>query len=629
MALYLLLGFGVLLLLAPVGLGIAGITIGAMATVAMLVAGGLLTFVTAALLMFMKLWVKAPADMAYVRTGRGKAEVITNGGALFISFLHELVKVSLRTIKLDVQRHGGNKALVTKDMLRADVSAEFYVKVNPNETSILQAARSFGNAMESAQGVKSIVEDKLVSALRAVALKMNFDDLNADRDTFVNEVEKIVKGELEHNGLTLESVTISMLDQTDPRTLDMNNVIDAQGIRRITQITQEQETIKNQAEKDNAVARQRKDVQARKEELSLAQERAEAEADQAARIAERQARAKSEQEKAEAEARREAEQKRIETEEAIQTADIAKTKALEVATRKQQEAIEVAEEQKRQAVEVAAQERQKAAELAAQRREQEVADAEREKAAIEAQRAKAQAEQEREEQNIETIKVTEAAERAKKQAVIDASAKAEREYIEAQRSADAKAYEMKANAEGRKAAADADAEATIKKANASADAVRAEAQAQADAATARATGLRAEQMVPVEVKNAEVNVKERQVEVDRKALQAKTEFGKAALDFELAKVQIEQDAQVRIETARANATILHHADVQVFTTLEEVQKMQANFARGLSAGKVVEGFLNGANEETREALGKVAEAAGEAIQRVLPGSGGNGEAKAE
>src|SRR6476620_5883874 len=154
-----------------------------------------------------RLYRKASANMAFVRTGMGGARVIRDGGTLVVPVVHQVIPVSLETMRLNVERRGPH-ALITKDNLRVDLSAEFYIKVQASEEDILQAARSLGNRSVQVDGVSELVQEKLVSALRTVAATKELVELHAKRDEFAQAVQQIVIHDLAHNGLTLESVTI-------------------------------------------------------------------------------------------------------------------------------------------------------------------------------------------------------------------------------------------------------------------------------------------------------------------------------------------------------------------------------------------------------------------------------------
>jgi uncharacterized membrane protein YqiK len=134
-----------------------------------------------------RLYRKTHANMAFVLTGGRAARVIMDGGAVVIPVVHHVTPVSLETMRLNVERRGPH-ALITKDNLRVDLSAEFYIKVQPNKEDILQAARSLGGRSVQPQAVSELVEDKLVSALRTVAATKDLVELHSKRDEFASAV---------------------------------------------------------------------------------------------------------------------------------------------------------------------------------------------------------------------------------------------------------------------------------------------------------------------------------------------------------------------------------------------------------------------------------------------------------
>src|SRR5204863_9082069 len=172
-----------------------------------------------------------------------------------------------------------------KDNLRVDLSAEFYIKVQANRDDILQAARSLGARNVQADAVSELVQEKLVSALRTVAATKDLVELHAKRDEFASAVQQIVIHDLSHNGLTLESVTISSLDQTDPTQLQEPNVFDAQGLRKIAEITQRARVERNEIERESEQAVVAKNVVTRKKVLDMERDQAEFEAEQKMKVA--------------------------------------------------------------------------------------------------------------------------------------------------------------------------------------------------------------------------------------------------------------------------------------------------------------------------------------------------------
>jgi uncharacterized membrane protein YqiK len=461
MAILLLFVFGLALLFGPTVADAAGQPLGVVSSLVLSGSGIGILIVTGFVFTITRLYRKTKAYEAFVRTGSGGVKVIRDGGALIIPVLHELVRVTLQTLKLEVIREAQD-ALITQDKLRADIRAEFFVRVQPDAESILQASRSFGERMNDPHIVEALIEDKLVSALRTAAAMKTLEELNSERDDFLAEVMKLVAEDLKSNGLVLETATISKLDQTDEQYLKAENIFDAQGRRKIAEITQLNQTERNRLVREGEEARRQQDVATKQKLLELARKEKEAEAEQSAEIA-----------KAETNASRAAEEKRIEAQRLIELAQVERQQALELALRRQQQAVEVAEREKLQCI----------------------AQAEKLHAAAERDLAQEEAERERARQLIETVKLTEEADRQKRCQVVDAQAKAEQNFVSEQRKADAAAYALQKQAEAQQLAADA-----------AASAVRIQAQAEAEAMIQRAQGDKALAMVPIEVRGATASV---------------------------------------------------------------------------------------------------------------------------
>lgn len=591
MALILLFVFGLVLIAAPILLPAAGVQLDAVATLAMLVIGGALVGSVGLLWIFKKLYVKTRADRAFVRTGRG-FKIIKDGGAIVIPFLHEIVWVSLQTFEIQIDRRN-KEALLTADKLRVDILAEFYVKVKPDDQAIAAASRSFGEQM-NAEGIRRIVEKKLVSALRTVAAQKTLEELNSDRAAFMEEVTKICAQELTHNGLTLESAAISALDQTSSEFLDPNNVFDAQGLRTIAEITETNKTRTNQLQRTGEEQRKRQDVETRKQMLVLEQDKAAAEAQQAAEV-----------HKVQAAKQQEARESQIAAAKAVELAEVQKAKEIEVEKRAQERAIEVATQEKEKAVEVATREKEAA-----------IALAEKQRAEKQAEQAEAEKLRQERVEAIRTVTVVEEAARKKQQQIIDAEAEAQRRYIAEEKAADAAAYKIERDATARKAAADADAEATRKK-----------AEADRDAEIARAKAREANEMVPVQVKAAEVEIEKRRFnEVVKPELEARDQFGQSQQDFELAQLYITEQAKVEIERARASVEIYRKVEVQAFSTLEQMSDVQSKILRGHSMAGMINGFKDNLDSDTASAAIEAVKTIVETLRGTRRDDKSNGEA---
>jgi flotillin len=551
--------------------------------------GVLVLVATLVMLMFSKLYRRASANMAFVRTGMGGAKPIKDGGTLVIPVVHQVIPVSLETMRLNVERRGPH-ALITKDNLRVDLSAEFYIKVQANTDDIIQAARSLGGRNVQPDMVSELVQEKLVSALRTVAATKELVELHAKRDEFANAVQAICTHDLASNGLTLESVTISSLDQTDPTQLQERNVFDAQGLRKIAEITQKARVERNEIERTSEQSVVAQNVSTRKKVLEMERDQAEFEADQKMKVA--NVRAAREREVAEFKlaqdesiARRDIEKmKQIETSEvertlAVEQAQIAKKIALVVKQREQ----ETAEIMKKQTVEVA-------------ERSKEVAIAEKEQERATAQAAMLQAESEREgaKQRVMTVTVTSEAQREAEKKLIAAKQLIMENKIREETEADVLAYMKVKEAEGERKAADLQYEARLR---------LAEGDAQGN--IKRAEGERALKMVEVNVEREKVNVEQARVDVERQSLSNRQEFEGAALKFELEKMRIEAERDVRIQSAQAMGQMLNKAQMQIFGDPDTMARMSERFMRAASYGSAADGLFKNLPPQARELLSKL------------------------
>lgn len=366
----------------------------------------LAAFILVALLgigfVFSRLYRRTTRDTAFVRTGLGGRKVVVDGGAVLLPVFHSIAMVNLNTLRLEVKR-SGNESLITKDRLRADITVEFYVRVEPKEDSIALAAQTLGDRTNDANLLRELIEAKFVDALRAVAAGMSLPDLQEKRADFVKGVQEAVSGDLRHNGLELESASLTRLDQTSIEHFNPDNSFDAEGLARLKEITEQRRKERNAtvrdaevavAEKDRETALRQLEIRKATREAELAQERdianktaetrAEtAQAEQRAQQSEQAARIEREQaiQLREAEARRNAESARIEADLAIAQRNaqaerdrqlLLQDNAIQIAERSQKESDARAAAKQAEALAVAAEERvatAKAKEIAERERE--------------------------------------------------------------------------------------------------------------------------------------------------------------------------------------------------------------------------------------------------------------------
>ena len=552
----------------------------------LMIGGGVLMILVAIATVITKLYRKSSANLAFVRTGMGGAKVIKDAGTVVMPVVHQIIPVSLETMRLNVERRGPH-ALITKDNLRVDLSAEFYIKVQANTDDILQAARSLGGRNVQPDVVSELVQEKLVSALRTVAATRELNDLHSKRDEFATAVQQIVIHDLAHNGLTLESVTISSLDQTDPTQLQERNVFDAQGLRKIAEITQKARVERNIIEREAEQAIAGKNVTTRKQVLEMARDQAEAEAAQKMQVANIQAGREREIaefkiQQDEAVAKRDIEkQRQIQTAEvarklSIEQAEVDKLTMLIVKTREREQA----EIQKQQAIEVA--NRQKESAIAV--KEKEMAEARSAMLAAEADREKAA-------QAVITVTVIAEAEREAQKKLTAARQEANQNKIKEETNADVLAYMRVKEAEAERSAAQATFEAKLRL-----------AEGDSQSASKRAEGEKALKMVDVNVEREKVNVEKARVDVERVSLSNKQEFEGAALQFELEKLRIQADKEVRIAAAQAMAGMFAKAQMQIFGDPSTMAAMSQQFMKAAGYGAAAEGLMQTLPPEAKTLL---------------------------
>jgi len=215
-----------------------------------------------------RLYRRASKEVSFVRTGFGGQKVIMNGGALVLPVLHETIPVNMNTLRLEVVRTA-EQALITKDRMRVDVQAEFYVRVQPTAEAIADAAQTLGRRTMEPQALKELVEGKFVDALRAVAAEMAMEELHEQRVNFVQKVQAAVSEDILKNGLELESVSLTGLDQTNREFFNPNNVFDAEGLTKMTQSIEDRRKTRNEIEQNTQVAIARKNLEAQQEQFTI------------------------------------------------------------------------------------------------------------------------------------------------------------------------------------------------------------------------------------------------------------------------------------------------------------------------------------------------------------------------
>lgn len=238
-----------------------------------------IVLIVIAILFLNRFYVKASREIALVRTGRGGQRVVLDGGTLSLPILHKVAEVNMRTMRLEVQR-SGETSIITKDRLRVDATAEFHVRVIPTAEGVATAAQALGSKAFRASELADILDGKLVDALLSVAAQYTMDGLQDNRGTYVAEVSEALRDRLAQNGLVLESVSLTRLDQTPFRALDENNAFNAVGMRRLAEVIAANKKERAEIENSADVAVRQSHLDATKRRLTIEQEEEEAQLSQ-------------------------------------------------------------------------------------------------------------------------------------------------------------------------------------------------------------------------------------------------------------------------------------------------------------------------------------------------------------
>jgi len=280
-----------------------------------------------AILFLNRFYKKATREVALIRTGAGGQLVVLDGGCLALPFLHKVSEVNMKTTQLEIQR-AGPKSMITLDRLRVDAAAEFYVRVQPTREGVATAAQALAGKSFRAAELAETLEGKLVDAMLSVAARYTMDGLQDNRGKYVAEVSSALDDNLAKNGLVLESVSLTRLDQTPFHALDENNAFNALGMRRLAEIIATNKKERAAIEADAEVSVRQSQLEATKRRLVIEQEQEEAQLEQHLRVETRRALSEAEIAEQQASAEERREHARIAREKEVKATEIGRDRAL-------------------------------------------------------------------------------------------------------------------------------------------------------------------------------------------------------------------------------------------------------------------------------------------------------------
>ena len=572
----------------------------------------------------------------YIKVAQGTALIVNDmtarpkvhfTGALVLPIIYkkEMMKISLITLEVDRR---GQDGLICSDNMRADITVAFYLRVNETAEDVLRVAKSIGADRASDRtAVYDLFAAKFSEALKTVGKQVEFVQLFENRLEFREKIIEVIGDDL--NGYILEDVAIDYLEQTPKSALDPSNILDAEGIKKITELTAQQNIRTNILERDEELAIKKKNVETTEAMLALERQQADAEAKQEREVLTIQAREEAETKKVQEEERRKAEQTRIQVEQDLAVQLENQKREVEVAEQNRQRAVAIEEEKVIRArdLEIVSREREVElqkieAEKALEIEKKEIANVIRERVAVdktvaieeerinevrevsEADRAKQvqvlAAEATAEEDKVKQVKAAEAEELAAKHRSVEITTIAQAELEAAAKEADAK----KKLAEGVQAEEAASGLAEAKVQEAKADALEKEGIAEANVIAAKGES-EAQAKKQVGMAGAEVTRQQFKAEADGlvdkfEAMGSMSDQAREHEEFRMSLETAFKEAMASIEAgkeiARENADVLSAALQKAkIDIVGGEQHFFDTFAKSLSLGKAVDGFASKSN----------------------------------
>ena len=280
-----------------------------------------------AVLFLNRFYRKSTRDIALVRTGFGGQRILISGGCLALPFLHKVEEINMRTLRIEVRR-AGDKSVITEDRMRVDVELEFYVRVIPTAEGIATAAQALGAKSFTVDGIRNLLEGRFVDAVQAVAARHTMDSLHEGRAEFVSNISDLLRDNLKQNGILLDSVSLTRLDQSAFSSFDENNAFNAVGLRKLAEIIAVNRKKRAEIEADAEISVRQTQLEATKQRLILSQQEEEAQISQHLEIEKIRAASDAEAAKAREAAMIASEEARIERERQTRATEVAKQSQL-------------------------------------------------------------------------------------------------------------------------------------------------------------------------------------------------------------------------------------------------------------------------------------------------------------
>lgn len=606
-------------------LPLAAIDSGALSTV------GIIFLVIIAFIIFLAISIMT--IRCYRKVDQGSALIInklravpdvTFTGGVVLPIIHKAEVMDI-SVKAMVVKRDGKNGLICADNIRADISVSFYIRVNKTQEDVMRVAQTVGCARASQLAtLDDLFQAKFSEALKTVGKQMEFTTLFTERKEFKENIIKVIGEDL--NGYRLEDVAIDYLEQTPLSALNPDNILDAQGIRKITELTSIEAKQTNSFTRDRETTIKQQDVSAKEKMLELERQQAEAEARQKREIEAVRARETAEAEKIKAEEALKAQLANIKTEEEVRVASENKERQAQIAAKAREKAILVETERVQKDKELEAVERERQVALKSIEKEKEVETQKKAIADIIRERVKVERTVTEEQEHIKDTVAFAGAERSKKVEVTKAEEQAEQDLVKTVKAAEAR--EKAAQSQYNEKVKLADAVKSVAERESEAQLLRAEKEAAGKKALAEAAIAEnaAGGLAEVRVKESNAAVIELQGKAEANALLAKAEaeaqginqkaeamhkFDSMGRDHEEFKLNLGLKERVQMAAISANREIAE-AQAEVLGEAMKAAKIDIvggngefleKFFKSISLGKAVDGLVEHSGEAQKLVAG--------------------------
>ena len=318
----------------------------------------ILAAIVIAIIVYLLHWLyrHSSKDLSFVRTGLGGERVVMGGGALVLPIVHDITEVSMNTLRIDVRR-AGERSLITRNRMRIEVSVEFFVRVIPSAEAVAAAARTLGNRTMNPESLKDLVQGRFVDAMGSVAARMAMEEIHENRSDYIKGVKALVADSLTANGLELEAVSLTSLDQTDMKLFNPSNAFDAEGLTRLTEEIETRKKKRNDIEQDTMIAIRKKNLESEQIRLNIERESEYAKLAQESEVATRRAQQRAEIALEKTARERDIEEAQIRSAETLEKSRINQVRAIESERILREQETAQLDIQRRRALEIEEQER--------------------------------------------------------------------------------------------------------------------------------------------------------------------------------------------------------------------------------------------------------------------------------